>query len=126
MSFDHALRVRYSEVDKQGVLYNAHYMAYCDDATDTWFRAALDGLFEIDVDVMLKAFSIEWQRPAHLGDMVAMTAAVSRYGRTSFDVEVAGCVAGEAAFMARLVYVCVRPNTTETIPIPQSMRAALA
>ena len=55
-----------------------------------------------------------------------MTAAVTRFGTTSFDVEVIGAVAGDAAFTARLVYVCVRPGTVETIPISHSMRTALA
>ena len=126
MSFEHSLRVRYSEIDKQGVLYNAHYMAYCDDTTDTWFRAVLPGVFEVDVDVMVKTFSIEWRRAARLGDTVAMTARVTRWGSTSFEVEVLGAVDHAPAFLATVVYVCVEPGTTTKMQIPESLRAALA
>ena len=34
------VRVRYGEVDMQRVVFNAHYLAYCDDAADLWFRIA--------------------------------------------------------------------------------------
>ena len=46
MAYVHRIRVRYGECDMQRVVFNAHYMAYCDDAVDTWFRAELapDGL----------------------------------------------------------------------------------
>ena len=36
--FIHRVRVRYGEVDMQRVVFNAHYLAYCDDAADLWFR----------------------------------------------------------------------------------------
>ena len=32
------IRVRYGEVDQQGVVYNAHYLAYVDDVFDTLLR----------------------------------------------------------------------------------------
>ena len=30
--------VRYGECDQQGVVFNAHYLAYVDDALDQWLR----------------------------------------------------------------------------------------
>ena len=36
--YRHTIRVRYGEVDKQGVVFNAHYMAYMDDAMETWLH----------------------------------------------------------------------------------------
>src|SRR5688500_1093405 len=41
VTYVHEVRVRYGECDMQRVVFNAHYMAYCDDAVDTWFRAFL-------------------------------------------------------------------------------------
>jgi len=32
--YRHSIRVRYGEVDRQGVVFNAHYMAYMDDALE--------------------------------------------------------------------------------------------
>ena len=36
--YRHSLRIRYGECDMQGVVFNANYMAYVDDAVDTWVR----------------------------------------------------------------------------------------
>ena len=30
--FKHSIAVRFGEVDLQAVVFNAHYLAYCDDA----------------------------------------------------------------------------------------------
>ncbi|MBV9933801.1 MAG: hypothetical protein JO367_05815, partial [Actinobacteria bacterium] len=32
----HRIRVRYGEVDMQRVVFNSHYLAYCDDAVEHW------------------------------------------------------------------------------------------
>jgi acyl-CoA thioesterase FadM len=41
MAYRHTLRVRYGEVDMQGHAFNAHYLAYVDDACNAWFRQVL-------------------------------------------------------------------------------------
>ena len=38
MTYRHLVRIRYGECDMQKVVFNANYLAYIDDATDTWFR----------------------------------------------------------------------------------------
>ena len=45
--YRHPVRIRYGECDMQKVVFNANYLAYIDDATDTWMRTAL-GEFEDD------------------------------------------------------------------------------
>jgi acyl-CoA thioesterase FadM len=34
--------VRYGEVDMQRVVFNAHYLAYCDDAVERWGSTSFD------------------------------------------------------------------------------------
>ncbi|MFM7093508.1 MAG: acyl-CoA thioesterase, partial [Actinomycetota bacterium] len=36
--YEHRIRIRYGECDMQKVVFNAHYLAYCDDAADCWMR----------------------------------------------------------------------------------------
>ena len=60
--------MRYGEVDLQRVIFNAHYLAYVDDAMDHWMRT-LDTSFEsLGWDFMLKRAELEWDGPAGLGD----------------------------------------------------------
>ena len=59
-AFTHRLAVRYGEVDQQGVVFNAHYLAYCDDAMETWLRAIGLDVSQHGWDFMLKKATIEW------------------------------------------------------------------
>jgi acyl-CoA thioester hydrolase len=126
MAFVHRIRVRYGECDMQGVVFNAHYLAYVDDATDTWFRAALGADFErLGFDVMLKKAVVDWHRPLQFGDDLDLDCSVSRWGTASFDAMVAGTVAGEARFTAIITYVCVGHGTTTPLRVPAVARRAL-
>jgi len=125
MSFTHHIRVRYGEVDMQGVVFNAHYLAYVDDCVDTWLRT-LDAHFEsFGWDIMLKKATIEWTRGATLGEVITLTPSVSRWGNTSFDVLVRGVVEDEPVFDATIVYVRVRWQTKEPMPPPAEVKALL-
>src|SRR4029079_4289984 len=58
MSYRHTVRVRYGECDMQSVVFNAHYLPYCDDAIDTWFRSVLaadGGMEHLGFDFMVKS-----------------------------------------------------------------------
>lgn len=128
--YRHEIRVRYGEVDVQGHVFNAHYLAYVDDAVDTWFRShfGLDytaGFAETGWDIMLKKASVEWFSPARFGDVLDLDVAVSRWGRTSFDVGVSGHVDDRAVFTAVITYVGVQHGTVTPIAAPEKVRAAL-
>jgi len=52
----HRLRVRYSECDAQGVLFNAHYLAYIDHTITELWRAAYGGyqvMLDRGVDIVV-------------------------------------------------------------------------
>ena len=38
MTYSMDIKIRYGEVDRQGVVFNAHYLAYPDDVVDSWLR----------------------------------------------------------------------------------------
>ena len=50
----HRIQVRYGEVDMQRVVFNAHYLAYCDDAVENWLRARGVQVADHGWDFMLK------------------------------------------------------------------------
>ncbi len=126
MSHRHVVRPRYGEIDMQKVVFNAHYLAYCDDAADLWFRAIGAGLEDGDWDVMVKNAVITWSGAARLHDELIIDIEASRWGTTSFDVRFEGAVAGAPVFDAEITYVAVRTGTTETVRVPDAFRAAAA
>jgi acyl-CoA thioester hydrolase len=122
----HTIPVRYGEVDRQGVVFNAHYLAWCDDAADSWLRTlALD--FETQGwDLMLKKAVVEWAGAAGIGDVVDIEVWVSRWGTTSLDMTFAGSVGKRPVFTAVITYVGVAPGTRQPIPVPDHIRAHLS
>lgn len=120
----HHVRVRYGEVDMQRVVFNAHFLAYCDDAADVWFRQIGAGLEDDWWEVMVKKATITWSGAARVHDDLAIAVSVVRWGTSSFDVRFDGTVDGAPVFEAILTYVAVRTGTSETVRVPDDFRAA--
>ena len=129
--FRHSIRVRYAEVDLQGVVFNAHYLAYCDDAADSWWRSlspdpSLPSSFaHLGWDCMLKKTSLEWHASARLSEVLEVECRVLRFGNASFDVGFEGRVGDRAVFSAVTTYVGVRLGTATPMRVPDEVRALL-
>jgi acyl-CoA thioester hydrolase len=108
----------------QRVVFNANYLAYCDDAADWWFRSLGATLEGGEWDVMVKSASITWDGAARVHDDLAIEVFVSRWGNSSFDVRFNGTVDGAPVFTADLTYVAVVTGTTDTVRVPDDFRAA--
>ena len=120
MAYGQQIRVRYGECDLQGVVFNANYLVYVDDVIEQWMGAVLP----VDaLDYMVKKATIEWSSPARRGDVLDLTAEVSRWGRTSFDITVRGEVTGREVFTAVLTCISVAPGTHTPTPVPDTVRA---
>jgi len=126
VTYSHSVRVRYAEVDAQGVVFNAHYLTYCDDAVGRWWSAAGLAFGDHGWDVMVKKAVVEWSGSAGFDDVIDIDVRVSRWGTTSHDVECAGTIGGRPVFAATITYVGVRYGTMEPAPPPDEVRAALS
>jgi acyl-CoA thioester hydrolase len=131
MGYRQQVRVRYSECDMQGVVFNAHYLAFCDDAVDTWLRQVLPGqVFSAGgdgatFDFMTKTAAVTFHRGLTFGELADLDCSATRFGRTSFDITIEGSVAGEPSFTTNLTYVSVEPGTHTPCPVPDHVRTAL-
>ena len=125
-SYTHRIPIRYGEVDQQGVVFNAHYLAYCDDASDSWLRSALGRFEELGWEVMVVKAVIEWQGRAGVADVLDIGVEVTRWGSTSFDMGFTGRVGDRDVFTATITYVGVKPGTAEPIPPPPVVRSTLS
>ena len=125
MTYRHSIRIRYGECDMQQVVFNANYLAYIDDATDTWFRETLGRFEATGFDFMVKKVTVEWSSAARFGEVLELDVAVTRWGTTSFDVGVAGHVGERPVLQATLVYVSTMPGQATKAPVPDAVRSAL-
>ena len=124
MSFQHQIRVRYAECDQQGVVFNAHYMAYMDDTTEVWLQSLLQNSDpqQSKWDWMLVRAVLEWQSPARNGDLLDIEVGILRFGDTSFDFGFIGTVNGRPVFRGRSVCVTIDHETLKKQPTPDQMR----
>ena len=126
MTYTHDIRIRYVDCDMQGIVYNAHYLTFVDDAFDCWLRD-LDPVFENTYgwEVMVKKAGITWESPARFGDHLNLLCTVDRWGNTSFDGAFEGTTSKGKIFTASVTYVCVTQETYQPIPIPPELRKHL-
>jgi acyl-CoA thioester hydrolase len=130
MTYRHTLRVRYAECDMQGVVFNAHYLAYCDDAFAAWLDDVLPGAMSFvgntgSFDVMVKKTVVTWHGGLSFGDVVDIDCSVPRWGTSSFDVSFAGSVDGDPRFEVVTTYVNVTPGTHTPARVADKVKAAL-
>jgi acyl-CoA thioester hydrolase len=125
MGHHHEIAVRYGEVDLQRVVFNAHYLAYVDDAMDHWMRE-LDADFEaLGWDFMLKRAEVDWHGAAGLGDLIEIESSIVRWGTTSFVVDHQLHVGDRHVVSVRITYVGVEAGTVTTMAAPDRVRAHL-
>lgn len=126
--FVHHVRPRYAEIDQQGVVFNAHWLTFFDEASTRFFAAILDApastVFR-DFDVMVVKATLEWEGPAHFEDDVAIAVQATRIGTASFDLTYTATVDGRGACVGTITYVSVTPGTRGSTPIPAGIRSSL-
>jgi len=121
------LRVRYHECDMQKVVFNAHYLTWCDEAMSSWLGATFGWTGADDgFDWMLVRVELDWRGSATFGDVVGIGVGISRWGTTSFATRFHGVVGERTVFEATVTYVCVAPGTTEKVVVPAEVRERLA
>ena len=127
MSFKHLIRVRYGECDQQGVVFNANYSSYIDDALEVWIRTSSpNGRYEeLNWEWMVVKSTIQWQRSARTGDLLDLEIGVARFGKKSFDIGAIGSIGDQEIFSSRTICVSVKPITHEPMNTPDHVRKIL-
>jgi len=125
--FTHRIRVRYAEIDGQGVVFNAHWLTYFDETCTRFVESFGFGpeFWTVEFDVMLVRAVVEWQGPARFDEWIDISCAPVRLGTKSFDLQYTATVAGKPACTGTITYVAVQPGANTSIPIPANVRAAL-
>jgi acyl-CoA thioester hydrolase len=84
--FVHTLRVRYGECDAQGVVFNAHYLAYFDVSITELWRAALgsyQAMTDRGVDIVVAEAQLRFRAPARFDQQLTLEISIARLGSTS-------------------------------------------
>jgi acyl-CoA thioester hydrolase len=126
--FSHPLRVRWAEVDRQGVVFNAHYLAYFDVGITEYWRALgypYPALPERGTDLYVARASVEYRASARYDDILDVCVRVSHLGRSSLRFQLEIHRGAELVAAGELVYVNVDLETRRAAPIAGVLREAV-
>jgi acyl-CoA thioester hydrolase len=124
-SFCFPFRVRYAEVDKQGIVFNAHYLTYFDTTITEYFRALpYDYAGQIDTtgtDFHTVRTVVDYVAPIDFDQDIEVHARAARLGRSSATFLVEIHPAGEDRLLAsgEVVWVNADQATNKSAPLPR-------
>lgn len=113
--------VRYAECDQQGVVFNAHYLTYADEAMTAWTGSAYDTLLARELDTQLKSSTLTWDRAATWGDTISADVRLTHLGTTSFALVIELTVGARQCCVVETTYVIVDAEGRPA-PIPADVR----
>ncbi len=121
------LRVRWAEVDAQGIVFNGHYLLYADVCITEYWRAIgvrypTEVVDAFGVDFYVVKSTLEYHASARFDDALDLRCRVARLGRSSlrFVIEM---YRGEAHLVTgEIIYVCADPATQTSVPVPGGLR----
>ncbi len=123
------LRVRWSEVDLQKIVFNAHYLMYFDTAVaDYWRDLAIpyeETMHQWGGDLYVKKASVEYFASARYEDQLDVMLKCAKVGNSSIVFEGAIFRADELLVTCELIYVFADPSTQKSKPVPDGFRNSL-
>lgn len=127
--FSYRIRVRWSEVDPQSVVFNARYLDYADIAvTEYWRAVRASGLWDgPPIECHVAKAEVHFKKPIRADEELDLFARTSRMGNSSMTtlVEIHGADAEDLRAAIELVAVHIDLSDNRPRPLPQSVREAL-
>jgi acyl-CoA thioester hydrolase len=128
-AFRHPLRVRWAEVDRQGIVFNGHYLTYFDvGITEYWRAIGLpypDGVADAGSDLFVAKSLINYHGSAEYDDVLDIGVRVARIGNSSMTFELGIARDGELLIEGEVVYVNADPETRRPCRVPDKLRHAI-
>ena len=120
-------RVRYSEVDGQRIVFNAHYLTYYDTAITEYFRAlSYDYMGQVErtgEDYHTVRTLVEYQQPIEFDEDIEVHVRTSRIGRTSltFLLEIHPQGQDDVRATGEVVWVNADQKTEKSAALPAEL-----
>ncbi len=126
--FRHRIRVRYSECDPQGHVFNANYLAYFDLAlTELWRElGGYEPMVDDGIDMVVAEARLRYLAPLRFDDEVDLTIGPIALGTTSMTSTLTIDRGAEIAAEGELRHVFVDLERSAKAPIPEAVRSGLA
>ena len=129
MTFTHRLRVRYSECDQQGVVFNGNYLFYYDVAVTELWRSRIgsyQAMIDSGYDLVVAEARLRFVSGARFDEELDIEMPVHQLGTTSMIIRPVFRVDARLIADGEVRHVFVDPSTLKKKPMPQDIREALA
>ena len=123
--------VRWSDIDRAGIIYYGQFQRFFEIAETELFRAVGLPYSEVfdRLEIWLPRVHIEFdfRKPLMLDDLIEVSAFVARLGTKSITLRFEVAKKGESELVAegKVVLVCVNRGTFESVPVPAEVVSAL-
>jgi acyl-CoA thioester hydrolase len=127
-SFVHRLRVRYSECDPQGVVFNANYVTYFDIALTELWREAIGpytAMTDAGTDMVVAEVRARYLAAARFDDLLDLAVIPTRLGETAMTTRTEVRCEGGLVVEGEIRHVFVDMATRQKRPIPDDVRRGL-
>jgi acyl-CoA thioester hydrolase len=130
-TFCHRLRVRYAEIDAQGIVFNAHYLTYFDVALTEYMRSIqysfATGEKRENEDIHMVKALVEYRAPVYYDQEIDICARAAKIGRSSIQFLLEIHPAGEDRCLTsgEIVWVNTHQKTRKSAPVPEALTTAL-
>ena len=128
-AFSHQLRVRWAEVDMQGIVFNGHYLTYFDVAfTEYWRGTGLPGVLQQAQEgreMFARKATIEYLGSARFDDVLDIGVRCAGIGRSSIRFLLEIHAGGNHLISGELLYVYADTAVRKGVAIPDAWRAAI-
>ena len=125
--YEHA--VRYVELDTQGIVFNAHYLTWYDEAVSDYVRAAgyEDAMRLAGAEFHVVRGLVEYKVAIGPRARLEIGARCTRIGRSSIAFQPGVFLKGDDTLLAtgEVVWVLTDQATRRPVPIPDAMRRLL-
>jgi acyl-CoA thioester hydrolase len=127
--FFYSLRVRWAEVDMQGIVFNGHYLTYFDVAFTEYWRAT--GLPDVIVqardgrELFARKSTIEYHVPACFDDMLDVGVRCTNIGNSSMRFALEIHRGNDHLISGELVYVYADTALRKSESLPELWRETI-
>ncbi len=123
-------KIRYSDCDPQGIVFNGNYPRYWDDALTDWFEEAGFGGTDfggLAVDMVTARLEMDFKSSASVGDVLETIPTVERMGTTSMTISLTTTRQSDGTVVVegREIVVFVDLEHFRPVPVPREVKTAL-
>ena len=130
-AFSVEVPIRFSNCDPAGIVYFPEFFDLINSLVEDWFTIGMDTSY---ADLMMRAhigtptidIQCEFIKPCRYGERLTLELAVTRLGRSSFQLAETGSVAGELRWRTRHVLCFLSTETYRPVAIPAELREKMS